>query len=261
MAGFQPRESGVVAQGDPFGRYAGRADIAVTAWTVLMHNSRLGAAYPEAVVRNAFGDPSVHSLCPANPEVQDYAVALCADIADRYPVRGLVLEAPGWMPYKHGYHHEFALVGDNPWLDAQLGLCFCEHCIAGASRAGIDAGALRGRVAGRVRAYLAAPMDTPADMGRHWLDADLVSDAELTEFLRWRCSVVTGLVGRIRAAIRGDAELFVIPSLMKPTATGWLQGSDLSALAHAADGLELCQVHAKLGSGRCRSGGGAAARG
>ena len=137
---IQPRESGVVAQGDPFGGYAGRGDIGVTAWTVLMHNSRLGAAYPDAVVRNAFGDSYVHSLCPANPEVQDYAVALCADIADRYPVRGLVLEAPGWMPYRHGYHHEFALVGDNPWLDAHLGLCFCDHCVAGASRAGIDAG-------------------------------------------------------------------------------------------------------------------------
>jgi len=237
---IQPMESGVVAEGDPFGRFAARPDIAVTAWTVLLHNTRLGLAYPDAAVRNAFGDAYCYSLCPANPDVQDYAVALCADIADRYPVRGLVLETPGWMPYRHGYHHEFALIGANPWLDTHLGLCFCDHCLAEATRAGIAAAALRDRVAGRVRAYLAAPMDTPAEMGRHWLDADLVTDAELTAFLRWRCDVVTGLVGRIRATIRPDAELFVIPSVQRPTAMSWIEGSDLPALARAADGLELC---------------------
>jgi hypothetical protein len=230
----------VADAGDPFGRFAARDDIAVTGWTVLLHNTRLGTEYPDAVSRNAFGDPYRYSLCPANPDVQDYTVALCADIADRYPVRGLSLETPGWLPYRHGYHHEFSLVGANPWLDVFLGLCFCEHCVAGAARAGIAAAALRGRVAERVRAYLAAPLDTPAEMGRHWLDADLVTDPDLTAFLRWRCGVVTALVGRIRAAVRADAELFVIPSVQRPTAMSWIEGSDLPALAAAADGLELC---------------------
>ncbi len=237
---IQPRESSVVAEGDPFGRFAARPDIGVTAWTVLLHNTRLGTEYPDVVTRNAFGDPYRYSLCPSHPEVQDYAVALCADIADRYPVRGLSLETPGWLPYRHNYHHEFALVGANPWLDTHLGFCFCGHCLAGATQAGIDASALRNRVAGRVRAYLAAPMDTPTEMGRHWLDADLVADPDLATFLRWRCTVVTGLVARIRAEIRADAELFVIPSVQRPTAMSWIEGSSLPDLARAADGLELC---------------------
>jgi hypothetical protein len=237
---IRPVESAVVAAGDPFGQYAARSDIGVTAWTVLLHNSRLGAAHPEAVVRNPFGDAYPYSLCPANPDVQDYAVALCADIADRYPVRGLVLETPGWLAYRHGYHHEFALVGGNPWLDAQLGLCFCARCVAGATASGIDAAGLRARVAARVRGYLAAAQDTPAEMGQHWLAADLAGDGELGAFLRWRCDVVTGLVGRIRAAMRADAALFVIPSVQRPSALCWQEGSDLAGLAGAADGLELC---------------------
>jgi hypothetical protein len=235
-----PLESSAVAEGDPFGRAANRPDIAVTAWTVLLHNTRLGLAYPDAVARNAFGDPYRYSLCPAHPDVQDYAVTLCADIADRYPIRGLSLETPGWLPYRHGYHHEFALVGANPWLDAMLGLCFCDHCRAGAAQAGIDAAGLRGRVASRVRSYLAAEQDTPGDAARHWLDADLVGDADLGAFLRWRCGVVTGLVARIRAAVREDAELFVIPSVQRPTAQCWMEGSSLPDLAAAAEGLELC---------------------
>ena len=243
---IQPQESSVVADGDPFGRFAAGTDIAVTAWTVLLHNTRLGLAYPDAVVRNAFGDPYRYSLCPANPDVHDYAVALCADIADRYPVRGLSLETPGWMAYRHGYHHEFALVGANPWLDTHLGLCFCDHCRRGAAHAGVDAEALCARVATRVRQYLAAPQDTPPDAGRHWLDADLVSDPELTAFLRWRCGVVTALVRDIRSAVRADAEIYVIPSTQHPTAMSWIEGSDLAALARAADGLELCIYQREL---------------
>lgn len=238
---IKPEQSRVVAEADdPFGRYAARKDIAVTAWTVLLHNSFLGMKHPDAVVRNAFGDPYWYSLCPANPDVRAYAVALCADIADRYPVRGLALETPGFLPYRHGYHHEFALIGANPWLETQLGLCFCDHCRAGATAAGIDADGLQQRVAGRIRSYLAAELDTPPEIGRAWLEADLVMDAELGAFLRWRCDIVTSLVRDIRAAVRADAELFVIPSVQRPSAAAWSEGSDLKALAQAADGLELC---------------------
>ncbi len=236
----KPCESSVVAAGDPFGVYASRKDIAVTSWTVLLHNSRLGTVYPDIAVRNAFGDSYPYSLCPCHPDVQTYAVALCVDIADRYPVRGLVLETPGWMAYRHGYHHEVALLGANPWLETHLALCFCNHCLSGAARAGIGAPALRARVAEKMRAYLAAPFDTPTEMGRQWLAADLVTDPELTAFLRWRCEIVTGLVRRIRSEVRADAELFVIPSTQRPTAPSWLEGSDLCALSQAADGLELC---------------------
>ena len=257
---IKPRPSSA-ATDDAFGRYAARGDIRVTAWTVLLHNTPLGTAHPGCVARNAFGDPYWYSLCPAHPDVQDYAVALCADIADRYPVRGLVLETPGWLPYAHGYHHEFALIGGNPWLDANLGLCFCPHCLAGATAACIDAEGLRRRVAGRIDGYLRAPIDTSADIGQCWLQADLVADAELAAFLRWRQSVVTDLVHRIRAAVRRDAELFVIPSVRRPSAAGWIEGSDLPALATAADGLEICfyettwqRAAADLGEVRRRAG-------
>lgn len=237
---LKPLESSFVAAGDPFGTYATRSDIGVTAWTVLLHNSRLGMLHPGTVARNAFGDPYYYSLCPSNPDARAYAVALCVDIADRYPVRGLALETPGWLPYRHGYHHEFALLADNPWLDFNLGLCFCPHCLAGASAAGLDAKGLQARIADRVRRYLAAPLDTPAEIGRSWLEADLVLDPDLGAFLRWRTSVVTSLVGEIRAAVRADAELFVIPSVQQPSAAAWSEGSDWRALADAADGLELC---------------------
>src|SRR5919198_43488 len=51
--------------------------VAVNVWLVLLHNSRLGDAYPQSTVRNAFGDRYIYSLCPSAPEVRDYAVAVC----------------------------------------------------------------------------------------------------------------------------------------------------------------------------------------
>jgi hypothetical protein len=242
---IKPQRASIVdAAGDLFATYAARSDIAVTAWTVVLHNTRLGLAHPSCTARNCFGDAYRYSLCPANPEIRDYATALCADIADRYPVRGLVLETVGWMAYRHGYHHEFALIADNPWLDTMLGLCFCEHCTAGATQAGIDANGLRARVAARIDAYLADARDAPPAIATRWVERDLVADAELSAFLRWRCTVVTSLVARIRETIRSDAELFVIPSVQRPAAVGWIEGADLAALARAADGLEICFYYA-----------------
>ena len=70
--------------------------------------------------------------------------------------------------------------------------------------------------------------------------ADSRADGELKAFLDWRCSVVTSLVGEIRAAVRKDATVAVIPSVARPTAGAWYEGSDLAALAVAAGVIEAC---------------------
>ena len=109
-----------------------RGGMAVNVWLVLLHNTLLGMAHPQACVANAFGDRYVYSLCPSAPDARAYAVGLARDVTESYPVSGLSLETPGFPPYSHGFHHEFALNRPNRWLDSQLGLCFCDHCIAGA---------------------------------------------------------------------------------------------------------------------------------
>ena len=43
----------------------------VEAWIVLTHNSTLGRAHPDLVVRNAFGDAYPYALCPAAQDVQE----------------------------------------------------------------------------------------------------------------------------------------------------------------------------------------------
>ena len=237
---IKPIEAGLVAEHDMFDACCRLGTMGVNAWMVLMHNSRLGQAHPGSCVENAFGDRYIYNLCPASPDARAYAVALCADITEAYPVTGLSLETPGFLPFQHGYHHEFGLLRQNAWLDNLLGLCFCSPCVDGAQADDIDADALRHRVAEAIDSYLASAVDHADDMAAAYWLADIVTDPDLARFLRWRCRVVESLVAEIRAAVRADATVAVIPSVARPTAGAWYEGSDLAGLAGVADCLDVC---------------------
>ncbi len=99
-------------------------------------------------------------------------------------VSGISLETPGFLPYAHGYHHEFALNRPNRWLDNMLGLCFCDHCVGAAEKAGIAAKKLKAEVAQDVSAYLASDIDFPADMAEAFWLADARADGELAPLPR-----------------------------------------------------------------------------
>jgi hypothetical protein len=236
---IKPVANSLLKERDVFRDLAGGA-MKVNAWLVLLHNTLLGTRHPEATVANAFGDRYPYSLCPSAPEARAYAIGLARDVTQSYPVSGISLETPGFLPFAHGFHHEFALNRPNRWLDSQLGLCFCAHCLKGAQAAGVDAAALKAQVAGDVSDYLASEIDFPADMAEAFWLADTRCDGQLKAFLDWRCGVVTSLVREIRDAVRKDATVAVIPSVARPTAGAWYEGSDLSALAGAAGIIEAC---------------------
>lgn len=236
----QPLVAQVTQQQDVLADLIADGRLSVQGWTVLLHNTRLGYAHPDLVVRNAWGDPLYYSLCPAQPEVQRYAVTLCADLVKSYAVTGLALETPGYLPFVHGYHHEFAQIPGNAWMNTLLGLCFCPACADGAKRAGIDVAGLQRRVREGVHGYMSGAATVAEDMATQWLMADIVLDPELGAFLRWRCSVVTGLVAAIRAEVDRRASISVIHSVQRPSAAAWSEGSDLAALAGAADALDIC---------------------
>jgi hypothetical protein len=166
-------------------------------------------------------------------------------------VVGLSLETPGFLPFAHGFHHEFALLKQNRWLESMLGLCFCEQCVRGAQTQGIDAFGLKARVAGDVHAYLAAEIDFPDDMAEAFWLADTRSDGALAGFLHWRCEVVTSLVSEIRSAVRADARIAVIPSVARPTSGAWYEGTDLSALADVGAVIEACFYEPSADRVRC----------
>ncbi|HEY7748726.1 MAG TPA: hypothetical protein VH933_08615 [Aestuariivirgaceae bacterium] len=237
---IKPVPNSMLAERDVLRELTQTADIRTNVWLVLLHNTLLGSAHPEATVVNAFGDHYVYNLCPSAPEARAYAVGLARDVSESYPISGLSMETPGFLPYAHGFHHEFALSMPNAWLDRLLGLCFCTHCISGASKTGLDAKRLKAQVAADIGSYLASDVDFPSDMAEAFWMADMRANGELRAYLDWRCAVVTSLVGEIRAAVRQDADLAIIPSVARPTAGSWYEGSDLKALAERAGIIEAC---------------------
>lgn len=213
--------------------------VRVHAWTVLLHNTRIGQAYPHYTVKNACGDSYVYSLCPMQDAVFDYAVHLCSDLASQYAFSSLVLETPGWLPYGHGYHHEFAQVATNPWLDNLLGTCFCDACQQAARRKGIQIDALQDRVKQSIDHYLALPSQAQSDQAQAWMQVELLSDPDWLAYIEMRQQRVTELVAAIRAAMPAEMRLAVIPTVQRPTAACWTEGSDLKTLSEVADHLEI----------------------
>jgi len=106
---LKPKVAEIAKQTDWFASVSGRLDdfgLRLTAWTVCMHNTRLGLAHPEETVRNAWGDSYPHALCPASPAVRTYVRALVKDLVSQYPLQSIFLEALNYRGRQHGHHHE-----------------------------------------------------------------------------------------------------------------------------------------------------------
>jgi hypothetical protein len=237
---IKPVANSLLSSQDVLRELTSQSAMKTNVWLVLLHNTLLGSAHPDSAVSNAFGDRYIYNLCPSAPDARAYAIGLAQDVTETYPVSGLSMETPGFLPYAHGFHHEFALNRPNRWLDSQLGLCFCPHCLKGAKAAGINAARLKTQVAEDVSAYLASDLDYPADMAEAFWAADTRTDGDLKAYLDWRCTVVTSLVRDIRGAVRKEVDVAVIPSVARPTGGAWYEGSDLAALADATGIIEAC---------------------
>lgn len=237
---IKPQPNSLLNETDVLRELCENSAIATNVWLVLLHNTNLGMQHPDSVVRNAFGDPYFYNLCPSAPAARAYAIGLAADVTESYPVSGISLEAPGFTPYSHGYHHEMSFVRQNAWFEGYMGLCFCDHCVTAAASKGIDAEALKRRVAKDLANYLDSDVDLPGDMAEAFWLADVQRDADLQAYLSFRSGQVTSLVAEIRDRVRKDADVAVIPSVARPTGGAWYEGSDLRTLSSATGIIEAC---------------------
>lgn len=237
---IKPVRNSLLDQSDVLRELTEHDGIQTNVWLVLLHNSRLGMANPDACVQNVFGDRYIYSLSPSHPDARAYAVGLARDVSESYSISGISMESPGYAPYTHGYHHEFSLVKNNRWLDSLLGLDFSPDAIRRANAVDIDAERLRSQIAAEVNAYLNSDIDFPDDMAEAFWLADVQSNEDLRRYLDFRNTEVTSLVAEIRAAVRNDVSVAVIPSVARPTAGAWYEGSDLRAFAETTGLIEAC---------------------
>ncbi|OLP60576.1 hypothetical protein BJF93_19830 [Xaviernesmea oryzae] len=208
----------------------------VSCWTVCLHNTRLGMLHPAHVTRNAFGNANYYNLCPSSPAARDYVVTMVGEITRLYKPDMLELESPNFMGFAHEFHHEKDGVGLLPEDDFLLSLCFCDHCMARAKAAGVDADSARSAT----RRFIAEMCDREVPQAQipgfpaEGIDAFAAWPA-LHAYLLWRTEPVTSLVAEIRAQADPATKIVLID-----LKDGWLGGVDLAAVGQHCDGAILC---------------------
>jgi hypothetical protein len=246
---IQPTVSRLTDDEDPLERClatAGRRGMAVRAWTTNLHNTALGTRHPDATLQNAFGDPYITCLCPANPDARAYLCALSADLSAR-GVQAILLESIGYHGFDHGYHHERTFVPLSPAIRFLLGLCFCEHCCAAMRTSGIDATSLQQFVRHEIEQVFDGAPSTVEDLPVDREALAGLAGGELGAWLTARCGIVSSLVHEITQAIHSAGSAQSIAMDMSGAALGYATGMPTGALAHSRaweDGLDLRSVAA-----------------
>ncbi len=245
---LQPRVSRLVADADPLAELVAAArprELGVSAWTVFLHVDWTEDGDPRFAEQTAFGDPCLTELCPSNPDVRAYAVALAGDIA-AHGVDSILAESLHHHLLEHGAHHERYFVELGAAARLLLGLCFCTYCLAGARRHGADPAELRRRACDELeRAFAGEGGQDPAELS-HAEAAGLLG-GQLGALLAARCEAVTALVGEVTAAAAAHGarlELLDASGAVKGYASGlptgdaapsiaWRLGVDVAACARA----------------------------
>lgn len=237
---IQPKLAGIVTEGgDVLADLVARRESGgpgVSCWTVCLHNTRLGMLHPQAVTRNAFGDPNFYSLCPSNEDARAYVRTLVEDITRSYRPDRIELESPTFMGFAHGYHHEKDGMGLLPEDDLFLSLCFCPSCLARAARHGVDGEAARELVRGWIveTCERAVPESRFPGFGEAGLETFRPWPA-LYDYLMWRFEPVTSLIAELREVADPATRVALIEGK-----DAWLGGCDLAEIGKACDGAILC---------------------
>ncbi len=210
-----------------------RRHMALASWTVMLHNSRLGAIHPQATVENAWGGRLRYSLCPSHPAVRSYAVHLAKALVRQYDLDVVELESLGYMGLVHEYHHEKDGVGLTAAEQLLAGLCFCSHCMSRAAAAGVDAEGAREYTRRALKETLGREVPAPAMA----LEA-LWQVPALSAYWRWRTDNVHVLIREIKAALPARTDLRVL-DLFGPDEARFY-GLDYARVLKDADSVCAC---------------------
>lgn len=240
---LKPRVASLVTEGDVLEQTAiacGKHGLGLRAWTVATHGSHQGTEHPECLQVNAFGDRYPYTVCPSNPNVRGYVVALVRDLVSRGFFLAIDLESPGFALFTHWHHHELTGLSYGLYEELLMSLCFCEYCNARAKDRGIDVASLQRKVATSLLRRFNSDTYWPS-AARDNLDelfSLVISDPDMYEFLRVRNDTVTSLVDQVKKeAFAGSSTRLAVTAttFSKPSANAWLEGEDLRALAWVAD--------------------------
>ncbi len=167
---IKPIVASMCAETDWFGVISEKARAVgfdVTAWTVCLHNTRLGLAHPEVTIHNVYGDSYPHALTPAHRDARAFVTAVVTDLCENYPIESVLPEAPNYRNRAHGadwvsgHHHERDGVYLRPLEQALMNLSFNPADEADAREHGVDVDAVKSAVRGHMDRYFDMSPEPP----------------------------------------------------------------------------------------------------
>ncbi len=206
---------------------ASSAGINLNAWTVFFHNSHQAQAHPECAEVRCTGDISTSALCPANPDVRAFAIALSRDLVHNYGISLLECESLAYAGWGHLHYHAKHGIDLGSGGHYLFSLCFCNACKKRAVEADIDMAQLQRAVTAKIRTAFETGQpvrETPGALNR--------TIPGLQAYATMREEVVTSLVRELKAAV--DVPLSYI-LMGDPQITG----ANPQAIAQIADSVEI----------------------
>jgi hypothetical protein len=198
--------------------------LALVSWTIGVHNTTLGQAFPECTQQNVYGDVLPHALSIGHDSVREYVKALCRDLAVNYPMSGIQLESCGWMSVRHGHHHERDLTGLTVLEQELFSMCFNPETVRKAQAAGIDTEEVREIVRDVLEAAFREAPERPVGHPQTMAEMEAKSP-NLKAYNLFRKRLADSLIHEIKTeSLRGTACKLFLQTAYDPAIAGACDG-------------------------------------
>ena len=180
---------------------ARRRDFDVLFFSVFHFSHSMANKYPEACCVDAMGERNRGDLCPGNPDVRAYDLAIVEDLMATYGGDGIrheSMEFGGWSG--HFVRNKVDQM-PSPRDQFMLALCFCGHCMERARNEDVDPIPLRRAICEHLRENLPKDPETwdMAIPDEDW--ARNAFDGQLWPYLEVRCNTVTSLFEEVQEIV------------------------------------------------------------
>ena len=172
-------------------------DWGVLFFVVFHYNIPLPQRYPHISCVDAMGGRHGTQMCPSNPDVRAYDLALVEDLLSTYGGDGIRHESLGFGRWNQDFVCDKVEVLPSPRDQSLLSLCFCGHCLERARAEDMDPVPLQRAV----RRHLCQNLPrNPADWDMSDAHEEWARNAfggELWHYMDIRCNTVSSLYGEV----------------------------------------------------------------
>lgn len=252
----QPQASVDFADHDLLGEMtdgAVKAGMQAGAWVTIFANGMIAKAHPAWAVRNMYDSADRLYLCFNNPEVREYSLRICEEVAERYALDEIMLDK---IPQTCLELNAFA--GRIEPIMRTLGsFCFCPHCLRAGRKAGVDLTDYRMRAIGLAGQAMNIPphlVNAQASeiTGDNEIPLLLLDHPWILDILRFRLESIHTFLAEVRARIEAKRRgmtlsmAFVPPAKIGHDASSpraWLGAQSYAAYKDSAVDLIHNVVH------------------